>query len=143
MPGIAKPEPKGMPSVCVTDTTVPAASAQAKWVVCSSANWTASASSDGSGGSVSWAECSSISGTSSRRTRAGFGGSDCILGGASDRILGGASDRIRVGGSESPARSPILVSARRPSGRSLDWVGGLSSLSGARGAVERLVASRA
>ncbi len=35
VPGTAKPEPNGTPSVCVTVTTVPLASAQAKWVVCS------------------------------------------------------------------------------------------------------------
>ncbi len=30
VPGTAKPEPNGTPSVCVTETTVPSASAQAK-----------------------------------------------------------------------------------------------------------------
>ena len=38
VPGTAKPEPKTMPSVCVTETTVPSASAHAKCVVCSLAN---------------------------------------------------------------------------------------------------------
>ena len=35
MPGTAKPDPNGTPRVWVTETTVPVASAQAKWVVCS------------------------------------------------------------------------------------------------------------
>ena len=35
VPGTAKPEPKGAPSVWVTETTVPSASAHAKCVVCS------------------------------------------------------------------------------------------------------------
>src|SRR5215510_16365169 len=39
VPGIAKPEPNGTPSVCVTDTTVPSPSAQAKCVVCSFSNF--------------------------------------------------------------------------------------------------------
>src|SRR6266508_2615830 len=38
VPGTAQPEPKGAPSVCVTETTVPSASAQAKCVVCSFSN---------------------------------------------------------------------------------------------------------
>ena len=42
VPGTAKPEPNGTPSVWVTVTTVPEASAHPKWVVCSfwkSAGW--------------------------------------------------------------------------------------------------------
>src|SRR5919201_547166 len=39
VPGMAKPEPNGTPSVCVTETTMPLASAHAKCVVCSSANF--------------------------------------------------------------------------------------------------------
>src|SRR5216683_580315 len=38
VPGTAKPEPKAIPSVWVTETTVPSASAHAKWVVCSLTN---------------------------------------------------------------------------------------------------------
>ena len=39
VPGTATPEPNGTPSVWVTDTTVPSASAQAKCVVCSCSNF--------------------------------------------------------------------------------------------------------
>jgi hypothetical protein len=39
VPGTAKPEPNGAPSVCVTETTRPSASAQAKCVVCSFSNF--------------------------------------------------------------------------------------------------------
>ncbi len=38
VPGTANPEPNGTPSVCVTETTVPSASAHAKCVVCSFSN---------------------------------------------------------------------------------------------------------